>query len=206
MEYREVARRRRMVRSFTDEPVEAAVLDGLLADALRAPSAGNSQGTDLVVLEGPEQTALFWDTTLPPDRRASFAWPGLLRAPVLVIPLADPTRYVARYAEADKASTGLGQGADAWPVPYWTVDTAFVAMSLLHGVVDAGLGALFFGIFRNEARLLSRLGIPDDRRPVGVIAIGHPDGADGPGRSSDRRRRPFDEVVHRGGWGQGGVL
>src|SRR5690606_2292657 len=148
MEYRDVVRRRRMVRSFTDEPVDPQLLDQLLADALRAPSAGNSQGRDLVVLEGPEQTARFWDITLPAPRRERFAWPGLLRAPVLVLPFADPDRYVARYAEPDKARTGLGEGDEAWPVPYWTVDTAFVVMSLLHGVVDAGLGALFFGIFR----------------------------------------------------------
>lgn len=201
MDYREVVRRRRMVRSFTDEPVDPELLDQLLADALRAPSAGNSQGTDLIVLEGHDQTARFWDVTLPVERRAGFAWPGLLRAPVLVIPLADPSRYVARYAEPDKAATGLGAGDDAWPVPYWTVDTAFVAMSLLHGVVDAGLGALFFGIFRNEEELLARLGVPPGRRPIGAIALGHPDGDDRPGRSSGRARRPFDEVVHRGGWG-----
>jgi nitroreductase len=202
MDYRTVVGRRRMVRSFSDEPVAPQLLDRLLADALRAPSAGNSQGRDLLVLEGRDQTARFWDVTLPSERRETFAWPGLLRAPVLVLPLADPSRYVARYAEHDKAATGLGSGEDAWPVPYWTVDTAFVAMSLLHGVVDAGLGALFFGIFRNEAVLLERLGVPDGHRPIGAIAIGHPDGGDGPGRSAGRTRRPLDDAVHRGEWGR----
>jgi len=202
MEYRDVVRRRRMVRSFTDEPVDPQLLDQLLADALRAPSAGNSQGRDLVVLEGPEQTARFWDITLPAPRRERFAWPGLLRAPVLVLPFADPDRYVARYAEPDKARTGLGEGDEAWPVPYWTVDTAFVVMSLLHGVVDAGLGALFFGIFRGEEVLRERLGVPPGRRAIGAIAIGHPDGGDRAGRSAGRPRRPLDEVVHRGEWGR----
>lgn len=206
MDYRQVVRQRRMVRSFSDEPVDPQVLDRLLGDALRAPSAGNSQGTDLIVLEGPAQTAMFWDTTLPPERRATFRWQGLLRAPVLVIPLADPSRYVDRYSEDDKARTGLGEGPEAWPVPYWTVDTAFVAMSLLHGVVDAGLGALFFGIFRREAELLAKLGVSPGHRPVGAIAIGHPDGADEPGRSADRTRRPLSEVVHHGGWGRNRVL
>lgn len=204
MEYREVVNRRRMVRSFTDEPIERALLDRLLADALRAPSAGNSQGCDLLVLEGPAETAQFWDVTLPAERRATFGWPGLLRAPVLVLPLADPARYVARYAEPDKQRTGLGSEAAAWPVPYWMVDTAFVAMSLLHGVVDAGLGALFFGIFRNEQELLDNLGVPEGHRPIGAIAIGHPDGTDRPGRSARRLRRPFEEAVHRGRWNQSG--
>lgn len=202
MEYRQVVNRRRMVRSFTDEPVASELLDQLLTDALRAPSAGNSQGSDLLVLEGPAETAQFWDVTLPVERRSTFTWPGLLRAPVLVLPLADPARYVARYAEPDKERSGLGQGEDAWPVPYWMVDTAFVAMSLLHGVVDAGLGALFFGIFRNEEQLLARLGVPDGHRPIGAIAIGHPDGADRAGLSAPRPRRPLEDAVHRGRWDQ----
>jgi nitroreductase len=201
LEYRDVVARRRMVRSFTDEPVAADTLDHLLADALRAPSAGNAQGRELIVLSGPEQTATFWDTTLPAERRATFAWPRLLTAPVLVIPLADADRYVARYAEADKARTGLGEGADEWPVPYWTVDTAFVVMSLLHGVVDAGLGALFFGIFRREAELMERLGVPGHLRPIGAVAIGHPAGEERAGRSAGRPRRRLDDVVHHGSWG-----
>ena len=199
MELGEVVRRRRMVRAFTDEPVDPALVDRLLDMARRAPSAGNSQGWHFVVLEGPEQTARFWDVTLPPERRAGFRWPGLLAAPVIVVPLADAAAYVERYAEPDKATSGLGAGADTWPVPYWVVDTAFATMTLLHGVVDAGLGALFFGIFRNESELLAELGVPEGIRPIGAVAIGHP-APDEPGRSADRPRRPAADVVHRGGW------
>ena len=205
MEFQETVRRRRMVRSFRPDPVDPALVDRLLDDALRSPSAGNSQGRELVVLEGPTQTARFWDITLPAERREGFAWPGLLLAPVLVIPLADSSRYLERYAEADKAATGLGDGTERWPVPYWTVDTAFATMTLLHGVVDAGLGALFFGIFRNEAELMARLGVPEHLRPIGTVAIGHPAPEERPGRSAGRTRRPFDDVVHRGTWGGSGT-
>lgn len=194
-----------MIRSFTDEPVAPESLERILDLANRAPSAGNSQGWHFVVLEGPAQTRRFWDVTLPPERRAEFRWPALLSAPVLVLPLADADRYVARYAEPDKAATGLGEGAGAWPVPYWVVDTSFATMTLLHAVVDEGLGALFFGIFRREAELLAELGVPQGLRPIGAIAIGHPaigtsDGATEAGRSQGRGRRPLDQVVHRGGW------
>lgn len=202
MEFRDVVRRRRMVRSFAPDPVDPNVLDDLLDAALRSPSAGNSQGRDLLVLEGSTETARFWDVTLPTDRREGFAWPGLLVAPVLVIPLADSGRYVSRYAEPDKERTGLGVGVDAWPVPYWTVDTAFATMTLLHAVVDAGLGALFFGIFNNEAELCDALGIPPELRPIGAVAIGHPSAETRAGRSATRARRPVDEAVHRGRFGE----
>jgi nitroreductase len=199
VEYREVLDRRRMVRAFSPDPIESAVLDRLLSDALRAPSAGNSQGTELVVLAGPEETARYWDVALPPERRDGFAWPGLLVAPVLALVLADRRRYLDRYAEADKAATGLGTDAAAWTVPYWLVDGGMALHTLLLGAVDAGLGALLFGLFAQEAAVRAALGIPEDRDVVGVVALGHPLPSK-PGRSSTRPRRPADEVIHRGGW------
>ena len=152
------------------------------------------------MLEGAEQTARFWDVTLPSERRASFPWPGLLRAPVLVIPVAEPQAYVDRYAEPDKAGTGLGDSAEQWPVPYWYVDTAFASMVMLLAAVDAGLGALFFGIFNAEAEVLAELRVPSGYRPVGVIALGHPAPEQRPSRSARRGRRPVSSLIHRGGW------
>ncbi len=204
MEWERVVRSRRMVRDFTDAPVDDAVLERLLDLARRVPSAGFSQGIDFIVLNGVEQTARFWNRTLPPDERASFPWPGLLNAPVLVLPMADAAAYVERYDQPDKARAGLGSSVDDWPIPYWYVDTAMAAMTLLHGVVDAGLGALFFGIFRNEAELLADLGVPLGIRPVGAIAIGHPTEAaramQAEGSARTRHRRPLEETVHRNGW------
>jgi nitroreductase len=199
MEFSEVVRRRRMHRSFEPRPVPREVLDRVLDAGRRAPSAGHSQGWAFVVLEGPEQTARYWDITLPPERRAERGMPGLLRAPVLVIPLAHPQAYLDRYSEPDKAAAGLGDSKDAWPVPYWTVDTSFAAMLILLAAVDEGLGALFFGIFANEAELLAALEVPAGHHPIGTIAIGYP--ARGGSRGSAwRGRRSLADVVHRGGW------
>jgi nitroreductase len=188
-----------MVRSFVGRPLGPGVLDRLLDVATRAPSAGFTQGWAFVVLEGPEQTEQFWRHTLPAADRATFAWPGLLRAPALVLPLSSRAAYADRYAEADKAATGLADES-VWPVPYWDVDCGFATMLLLLAAVDEGLGALFFGIFRGEAALLADLGVPSTHRPIGAVALGHPDGDDRPSASLARGRRPLDEVVHRGGW------
>lgn len=204
MEWSELVRHRRMVRDFEDRPVDRAVLDRILDDARRVPSAGFSQGIDFVVLEGAEQTARFWDRTLPPAERIDFRWPGLLRAPVIVLPLADADAYLERYSQPDKARAGLGESEDAWPVPYWYIDAGMAAMALLYGVVEADLGALFFGVFREERALLDDLGVPAGRRVIGAIALGHPTAAaraaGREGSPSRRARRPLDEVVHRNGW------
>ena len=199
MELGEAIRRRRMVRSFHDRPLPPGTLDRILELGLHAPSAGFSQGWAFVVLEGPAETARYWDLTLPVERRGTFPWPDLLVAPALVIPLAHPQTYVDRYAEPDKASTGLGASADDWPVPYWLVDTAMTSMLMLLGAVDEELGALFFGIFDHEQELMAELGVPDGYQPIGTIAIGYP-ADDRPSGSAARGRRPLQDVVHRGKW------
>ena len=199
-EFETVVRNRRMTRSFTREPVEPGVVDRLVDLAARAPSAGKTQGWHLVVLEG-DDTRRYWDTTLPVERRASFRWTHLLDAPVIALPLADPGAYVERYAQPDKARSGLGDGVDAWPVPYWTVDASMSVMTLLLAAEDAGLGALFFGVFGAEAAVRAEFSLPDDLQLLGAIALGHPrPEGDGPGRSAARRRRPASEIIHRGGW------
>lgn len=188
-----------MVRDFEDRPVQPAVLDRLLDSARRGPSAGNSQGLDLVVLEGPVETARYWDVTLPEgERRRGFRWQGLLRAPVLVVPVVSAAAYAARYGEADKAAAGRAAEA-AWPVPYWFVDGGMGVLLLLLAAVDEGLGACFFGVFDHEPAVRAALGIPHDRRLLGAIALGNP-APDEPGRSAARPRRTLDDVVHRGGW------
>ena len=199
MEFSDVVRARRMVRAFDARPVDPDLVDSIIDAGRRAPSAGNSQGWSFIVLEGPEQTARFWDVTLPGDRRANFKWQRLLDAPVLVLPVADKEAYLSRYREPDKASTGLGE-ADAWPVPYWQIDTAFATMAMLLSATDAGLGALFFGVFRRSQELLDSLGVPVGHELIGAVALGYEAANDEPGRSVDRPRRSLDEVIHRNGW------
>ena len=199
MEFDEVVRRRRMVRAFAPDPVDPQVVDDLLDRARRSPTAGNSQAIEFLVLEGPEQTGKYWDTTLPLDRRADFGWPDLLVAPVIIVIWVDPAAYLSRYSEPDKAASGLGESTAAWSVPYWWVDGGAAVMTLLHGAVDRGLGALLFGLFEHEAAVRERFGVPADRRAVGAVALGRPVG-DRPGMSALRPRPRLDRVIPRGGW------
>lgn len=200
MELDEVLRRRRMVRSFQARPVPEGTVEQLVDAARRAPSAGNAHGLAVVALEGPDETARYWDVALPAERRASFPWPGLLAAPVLLVVCCRPEAWVERYTEPDKARTGLGEGTDAWAVPYWFVDTAFAAMLAQLAAIDAGLGALFFGLFEHERPVLDALGVPEGWRAVGAIAVGWPAEDDRPSRSAARGRQTRDDVLHRGGW------
>lgn len=187
-----------MTRAYTAEPVDALVVDEILDLARRGPSAGKTDSLQFLVLSGAD-VARYWDTTLPVDTRSSFPWPQLLDAPVLVIPWVEPGAYVRRYREADKARTGLGDGQDAWPVPYWWVDGGAAAMTILLAAADADLGALLFGLFEHEDDVRSEFGVPDGFRAIGTISLGHP-APDRPSMSAGRKRPPFDTVVHRGDW------
>lgn len=198
MDLSEVVRRRRMVRAFDGRPVEPEVLLRVLDAARRGPSAGFTQALDLLVLEGEGQTGRYWELTFPdPAARARFRWQGLFAAPVLVLPLVSSAAYTARYAEVDKVATGLDDPA-AWPVPYWWVDGGMAVMLLLLAAVNEGLGAALFTL-EHPAEVLGAFAVPGDRLPLGTVALGHP-APDTPGRSAGRRRRPLDEVVHRGSW------
>ncbi len=200
MEFEDVVRSRRMVRNFNEEPLEPALIDDLLTLASKGPSAGNTWGTHFVLLTGPSDTASYWDLTLPQEKRSTFPWPGLLHAPVIVLPCGDSAAYVDRYREPDKARTGLGESSDAWSIPYWHVDTAMATMTLLHAATNAGLGALFFGVFDHERAVCDALGIPESVRPIGAVAIGWPGDTDRMSKSATRGRPDLDTIVHRGRW------
>jgi nitroreductase len=202
MELHEAIRRRSMVRSFSSEPVADGVLDQILEAALRSPTAGNTGGTSWVVLEGPAQTAVYFDATTDERWRADHPeWSdGLRRAPVVLLAYTSPEAYVGRYNEPDKASSGLGAGTDAWPVPYWYGDAAFGVMAVLLAAVDAGLGSCVLGTFRGEDDLAGRLGVPRAWRLFSAVLLGHPDGRDHRSGSLDRSRPAKRDRIHRARW------
>ena len=196
----DIIAKRRMIRSFHDAPVESQLVDALVTAAHAGPSAGNSRSLELLVLRD-DEVANYWSVTLPESARASFPWPGLLIAPLLIVPYIDPSMYVDRYSEADKERTGLGVGVDAWSVPYWWVDGGAATENLLLAATGLGLGACLFGQFEHEAAVRERFGVPADMRAIGTIAIGYPDrDNDRRSKSAGRPRRPAADVTHYGSW------
>lgn len=200
MELSAAIRRRHMTRAFRREPLPPEALDEVIDLARRAPAAGNTAALSWLVLDRPDDVARYWDATLPADRRGRFRWQGLLAAPALVVLVTDPQAYVDRYAEPDKARPGLGDGVEGWSVPYWWVDAGMAAQNLLLLATDRGWGACLFGLFDHEPAVRAAFGVPPSHRAVATIALGHPAGSDGPGRSAGRGRPPLADVVHRGGW------
>ena len=199
VQFSDVVRSRRMTRSFSLEPVDTSVLEACVELGLRAPSAGKSQGWHVLLLSG-DDTSRYWDVTLAQEKRATFAFPGLLQAPVIALMLADSSAYLQRYSEPDKAHTGLGNSVDDWPAPYWTIDASFSTMTFLLALEDNGVGALFFA-HANEEGLRSEFNIPEDVQILGTVALGHPAAdASRKGRSASRTAKSVQETIHHSQW------
>jgi nitroreductase len=202
MEFQDVVDRRRMVRDYSDEPVDPAIVDRALRNATHAPSAGFSQGWGFLVLDTPDDVRRWWQVTTDPDSLADpDTWlTGMMRAPVVIVPCSSKAAYLRRYAEKDK---GWADRSEArWPVPFWHMDAAMASLLILQTAVDAGLGGCFFGIpVEKDEAVREAFGIDPDFDPVGVITLGHRTDSTGAAGSPARRaRKPLDEVVHRGQW------
>jgi nitroreductase len=200
MEFRDVVRRRRMVRDYDPgRPVPAEVRERLLEHAIRAPSAGFSQGWAFLVLESAEERERFWAATTDATDAADAWLTRMRRAPLLIVPLSHKAAYLERYAEADKGWTDRDEAR--WPVPYWDIDTGMASLLMLLTAVDEGLAACFFGVPpEHMARFREAFGVPVAYTPIGCLSIGYQGAEDVRSPSLRRGRRGVEEVVHRGRW------
>lgn len=184
-----------MVRNYATRVPTRALIEQVLAQARRAPSAGYSQGVSLVVVTDPERRAQIAQLAGEAAylERGFPAW--LSRAPVHIALVCEPELYHHRYAESDKTEA---VSSHSWTVPYWHVDAGACLMLLLLAAVEAGLAAGFQGI-HNLAGLERLLGIPPEAQAIGLVTLGYaaPDRASG---SLKRGRKPMEQFVHWEGW------
>lgn len=203
-DFYDLVRHRKMVRSFTDEPVDPGAVDRIIDAARRGPTAGFSQGIEFVVITD-EATrraiAAPSDEVMAASDMANF----VAQAPVQIVVCASAEIYRRRYREADKQRVVGSVDEDSlWTVPFWYTDAGAAKMLLLLAAVEEGLGACFVGVLPGQhENVRALLGVPDEYTLVGIALLGHgaPDAGDlGDVSAVKRPRRPFDEVVHRDRW------
>jgi nitroreductase len=197
MEFREVLRRRHMIRSYQEgRSVPTDAVEAILRAALRAPSAGFTQGVSLLVLGSATERETFWQVVADTDT----TWlRGIRAAPVLVLVWTSKEAYLDRYAEPDKGWTD--RDPTRWSAPYWFVDAGMASMAALLSAVDQHLGACFFGIPAGRiAAVREAFGVPMSQLSVGVISLGYPAPAPAMGSATRRPRKRASESIHRGTW------
>ena len=159
MDFDEVVKKRKMVREYQqDKQVSASIINKLLKNAHRSPSAGHTQVQEFIVIIDPITKRKLCEASLRQSQVED--------ASVLIVVCSNTSRSVNRYG---KRGTGF----------YSVIDGAFASMIILLSAVNEGIGASFVGAF--EDNKVSRiLGLPVHVKPIGIIALGYP--AEKPGR------------------------
>jgi nitroreductase len=193
MELQRAVCTRRMIRSYDpDRPVERETLETILNLAIRAPSAGHTQGWRFLVLDDITSRSRFWSATS--DDGPADSWLRRLQsAPALIVCLSDKQAYLDRYAEPDKGWEDKDEAR--WPVPYWHIDTGMAALIILLAAHDLGLGACFFGVPPERwPTFFDAFAVPEHLAPIGVVSLGYP-APDLKSPSLKRGRRELSDVV-----------
>lgn len=165
-----------MVRSFDGTPVDPAWLSEVCADALWAPTAGNSAGVRFHTV-GAQRLREYFDVATDESWRThARRSEGLQRAGAGVLVTSRRGAYTERYAEPDKSASGLEDESN-WPVPYWHTDAAMATMALLLLIEESGWQAALWGNFRHESEILRWAGIEDEDL-FATVLIGRADGND----------------------------
>ena len=187
----------RAMRMLRPDPVPQELIERVLWAATRAPSPGNSQGWDFVVVDAAEPKARIGEAirgamaervaAMPrPDRTMRLMLDGtaklvdtLHRAPLIVF-VTGPVIYPA-----------------AAPMEHYVWSALYpAAQNIVLAARALGLGSVFTTLHRNaEPTVRDVLGIPDSIRIAATIPIGWPEGKFGP-----VNRRPVDDFVHRNRW------
>jgi len=160
---------RRSIRRYTSEGIEDKVIHGLLEAAMAAPSAGDERPWEFIVLRD--------------------------RAKLDAIPAIHPYAQMAK--EAPVAIVICGDLKRQKYQGFWVQDCSAATENLLLAVADAGLGAVWCGIYPLEERVEAfrrLLATPKNIVPFALVPIGHPAEEKAPARRYDAGR------VHQDKW------
>jgi nitroreductase len=165
-------RARRNVRQYADQPIARADLERICEAGRRAPSAGNGQPWNFVVVTDRGQLielAKVWE-----------------RGGRHIAGSAATIALVAKESE-NEGQRGL-----------LLYDLGQATMNMMLAAADLGIGSGHSAV-SDQQQAQRVLGFPDGYLAVYLIGLGYP--ADRPLRPIAKPvRRPFDEVVHWGRW------
>ncbi len=170
MDVFEAIKNRRSIRAFEKRAVSEEQVKRLIDAASHAPSAGNIQPWEFVVVRDPQVK----------HRLSAAALNQIFieEAAVVVVVC------------ANEARSGQGYGSRGVNL-YCIQDTAAAIQNMLLAAYAMGLGTCWVGAFREEI-VRNILNTPSFVRPVAIIPVGYPSH-----KPTPRRRRALSGIVHR---------
>ena len=169
-EFDDIIKRRKMVRQYIqDKPIHQEIVNKLIANAHRAPSAGHTQVQEFIIVQDSLIKKKLGEAALNQEQ--------VYDAPLLIVVCADTSRSVGRYGK---------RGIEFYSI----IDGAFASMLILLTAVNEGIGACFVGAFLDD-KVSEILELPKYVKPIGIIALGFP--AEDPGKF---KRIDISKLVH----------
>jgi len=169
MDVLEAIKGRRSIRAFKRKKVTQETVEKLLDAARWAPSAGNIQPWEFIVIRKPEIKRALAEAALDQT--------FIEEAPVVIVVCANENRSSQGYGVRGKTL-------------YCIQDTAAAIQNIHLAAYSLGLGACWVGAFREE-EVGEILKIPQGIRPVAIVPVGYPAETPPP-----RNRRPMSQIVH----------
>jgi len=193
VDFADVLRARRMVRSYRPDPVPEDVVRRIVKVVHRAPSGGFSQGHRLIVVTDPDIRGKVAELIEPIYLEAGME-PWVSVAPVLIVVGVREASYHERYQQPDKVAED-GQEIE-WPVPYWWFDSGSLLVMLQMAAANEGLASGFFGPHADGLEEI--VGLPADVGLAGIMTLGYSDDNDRrvPANLTNRPKRiPLEDLV-----------
>lgn len=169
MDVLEAIKGRRSIRAFKNQDVPAEIMEGLIDAARLAPSAGNIQPWEFIIVRKPSIKRRLVE--------AALGQMFIEEAPVVIVVCADEERSSQGYGVRGKTL-------------YCIQDAAAAIQNIHLTAYSLGLGTCWVGAFREE-ETREILKIPRGMRPVAIIPIGYP--AEVP---TARMRKSISQIVH----------
>lgn len=141
--------KRRSIRKYLDKPVAKEDIDDLLRAAMAAPSAGNEQPWEFIVVD--DKNVLKRIADVHPYAKM------LYEAPVAIVVCGDLNK------EKYKG--------------FWVQDCSAATQNILLEATDKGLGTVGIGVYPDDTRVkdISNIfGIPSNVIPLSIVAVGYP--------------------------------
>ncbi len=163
---------RRSIREFGPDPVDENIIIEGLRLANQAPSAGNLQARDFIIVRDSKTKKRLMEAS----HGQEYVW----KAPVVIVFCANLER-IAHYGQRGREL-------------YCLQDVAAAVENLSLYLHSKGLGSVWVGAF-DEGVVSSALGLPTHARPVAMMPIGYP-----VDKGIRRKQLPLEEIVHRERW------
>lgn len=171
MEVREAIEKRASIRKYKNIPINKEKIEELLYYANRAPSAGNLQARDFIIVDD--------DVIKERLAKAAYGQEFIKNAPILVVFCAN-LRRISPYGERGKKF-------------YCIQDVAASIQNFLLVAFDEGLATCWIGAF-DDKKVCNILELPSWIKPVAIVTIGYAD------EEAKTDRIDIKKLIHYNKW------